>query len=194
MLEYDDDDATDYDDDDDTPEWNSDFFAIPIDYASLFDLLSFGADHLLRRPNLTPREIAGIALLKFVTNRLPLITRGCELSLNVYSEDSQGGRIGYYLEISEWGIEIGRADYEGGPCGGDSQIDTIFRAEPGGYYDDGGIPAMCYVKLESWTHYWLELCESPEWKLDFKYQPELLDWDNQTDYPDPWSEMPSCYD
>jgi hypothetical protein len=180
--------------DDDEEDWDERYFPIAIDYKPFINRLAASSDLLLRRPDLEPEAISCIGRLKYALTRLPVCTDGIGFNVALSRKtDDHGSWGGLSLELRPETLALSYVGYIYGPCGGDSDCQTVYACEAGGYrsdFDDD--PATVYSALEDWVSRWENQCSDPDITLEITDDCETFDWDQFED-ESAWDGMPSNY-
>lgn len=180
--------------DEDEEDWDERYFPIVIDYRPFIDRLTASSDLLLRRPDLEPKAICCIGRLKYALARLPVCTDGIGFAVALsHKTDDRGSWGGLSLEFRPETLTVSYVGYICGPSGGDSDCQTVYACEAGGYRSDlDRDPATAYNALEDWVTRWENQCSDPDITLGVTDDCDTFDWDQFED-EFAWDGMPSNY-
>ncbi len=127
--------------------------------------------NLLRREEITPRQIVGIGRALLGLGRLPLRTPGLDVQISLSYKIGDGCQ-GYDLFISADRFATESGGYDNFGFGTDSFSGTTFSVEPGCREYEGFL-----IETENWPDQFIEMLKNDLKVVDCSIQ-DLLDWDH----------------
>lgn len=127
---------------------------------------------LLKREDLTARQIASIAKLMLGLERMPLTTPGLDLSIEL-SEKGEGGAGSYSIELDENEFRTESGGYVNGPMGPDSVSGPTFEVGIKFRYSD----VSWNFELD-WPDIFAEMRHHAKLTIRDESNDALLDWEH----------------
>jgi hypothetical protein len=157
------------------------------------DRLLASVRSLIRREGVTAEQIYHLAKLLFAFGRLPLATQGIGIEVSLCTHHANGERSCQDIFVDGTSFRLGNSRYIiiDPSVGGDSEGETIYEVEVGGFRDMAGPSPMVVM---DWLDAFDQRIREPHEKLEIcdVEDSSALDWDGEhgQDY---WDGLRSDY-
>ena len=155
-----------------------------LDDAHLIETLRQTVRRLIRSRDWRPAELHGLAAVLLYLQRLPLVTPGVEVVIEL-AEPGEGSRTIRSLSVGSEGLRCEECRVYYDPAvGTDTESGAVFVAQPDGWREDGGdVNDQPY----GWAHSFADMADDPTTEvsievldttdLDWQLEPDESAWD-----------------